>query len=79
MNRFAITRRAALAAAGALALPGQARAATPPTAFIVADAATERYSQKWALSCEMAALHTALQDDFQRLNLSTCARPVGPS
>ncbi|HEU5315251.1 MAG TPA: C39 family peptidase [Chloroflexota bacterium] len=74
MNRFtsAAPRRSVLA--GGLALAGSwaapwalswgaraAFAAPPPTAFIVADAVTERYSQKWALSCEFAALHTALR------------------
>ena len=63
------SRRRALAVAAAAtavtALPAvgsrPATAATPPpTAFIPGDAYVERYKQRWALSCELAALHTAL-------------------
>jgi len=54
------TRRAALGAASALWLPGVTYGAAPSTAYIPSDSYPERYHQKWALSCEYAAAHTAL-------------------
>src|SRR6266542_4146436 len=33
----------------------------PPSAFLSADRVAETYRQKWALSCEYAAVHTALR------------------
>jgi uncharacterized protein YvpB len=36
-------------------------AAAPDSAFLPADPQTETYRQKWALSCEYAATHTALR------------------
>ena len=41
-------------------LPRAVHAAAPPTAYIPSDVYPERYHQKWALSCEYAATHTAL-------------------
>src|SRR5688500_6352443 len=61
-----LARRQVLAlaagATGALLRSVAARAATPPdTAYIPGDAYVERYQQRWALSCELAATHTALR------------------
>src|SRR5687768_13805224 len=60
-----LSRRCALAASGAALLSSLGRpvwaAPPPPTAYIPGDAYVERYKQRWALSCELAALHTALQ------------------
>ena len=56
-------RRLLLASAAALAafLCRRVEAAAPPlTAYIPGDLYVERYKQRWALSCELAALHTAL-------------------
>ena len=58
-----VSRRRLLAAGAALAaLPARRAhaAAPPPTAYIPGDAYVERYKQRWALSCELAATHTAL-------------------
>jgi len=54
---------AGLTGAASASLPvGGALAATPPaTAYIPGDAYVERYRQLWALSCELAATHTALR------------------
>lgn len=45
--------------------PGTAEAAdvvqAPPTAFLPGDSYVENYQQRWALSCEFAATHTALR------------------
>lgn len=40
---------------------GQGTSAPPPAAYIPGDANIEGYRQKWALSCEFAATHTALR------------------
>ena len=40
---------------------GAIRTATPATAYLPGDTYVERYQQKWALSCEYAATHTALR------------------
>ncbi|HEV2123238.1 MAG TPA: C39 family peptidase, partial [Chloroflexota bacterium] len=72
VSRRTVIRASSAALAGALApvsSPFQRAAlaitspvaAAPPTAYIGGDRYVETYKQKWALSCEYAATHTALR------------------
>jgi uncharacterized protein YvpB len=54
-------RTVAAAYAGSTNVDAAGATAAPASAFLPADPDTERYHQKWALSCEYAATHTALR------------------
>jgi len=58
--RFTLPRRALILSTAAFLFPHRALASAPPSAYLPSDSYPERYHQKYALSCEYAALHTAL-------------------